>query len=122
MAGLDGEGAWVGPPVLGNVPDTTCSSHRNRIPMAGWCGTVDEAGQASGNAQLGPCSAHCQPRMVTVPVVPPGWWHINTKAVLWHWVTPKASQEPWARLNKQIQPNPSFQRGIFPLLPCQNSS
>lgn len=26
MAGLEGEGVWVGPPVLGNVVGTTCSS------------------------------------------------------------------------------------------------
>lgn len=60
-----------------------------------------------------------------MPVVPPGWWHIHTKAVSWHWVTllpPKASQEPRARLGKQIQPNPSFQTGNSPLLPSQNSS
>lgn len=101
--------------------DTTCSSHKTRIPMAGWCGVMDEAGQTSWDAQLGPCSAQCQPRMVTVPVVPPAWWHIHSKAVSWV-LPPKASHEPWARLNKQIQPNLSFQRGNFPLLPCQSSS
>lgn len=34
----------------------------------------------------------------------------------------KASQEPWARLNKRIQANLSFQKGNFSLLPCQKSS
>lgn len=49
--------------------DTTCSSHKTKIPVAGWCGVMGEAGQTSWDAQLGPCSAQCQPRMVTVPVV-----------------------------------------------------
>lgn len=109
----------VGPRVLGNVADTTCSSHKNTIPMAG---------QASWDAQLGPwdtrslqCSlsprhgdsACCAPRVVAQP-------HPGCVVALGD----KASQEPRARLNKQLQPNPSFQTGNFPLPPhpCQSSS
>lgn len=63
-----GGGLGRTPWFLGNVAGTTCSSHKTRIPVAGWCGAVGEAGQASWDAQLGHWT-----QVPAGPIVTQGW-------------------------------------------------